>query len=65
MYREAKILDDINENNMWKEVISKEMANVKVSFDILEPDQDVPAGYTKSSGHMIFDVKMDFTRKTR
>ena len=25
----------------------------------------IPVGYKKASGHLIFDIKMDFTRKSR
>ncbi|KAL7509857.1 hypothetical protein ACHAXN_007160 [Cyclotella atomus] len=41
------------------------MFNVSIAFKILENHENLPAGYTKSSGHMVFDVKMDFTRKAR
>ena len=36
-----------------------------VAFDILENLKNVPVGWTKASGHLIWDVKMDFTRKAR
>ena len=32
---------------------------------ILGDDENLPVGYTKATGHIIFDVKMDFTRKAR
>ena len=41
------------------------MYNVSVAFKILEDDEHIPVGWTKSSGHFVFDVKMDFTRKGR
>ena len=41
------------------------MGNVLVAFDILDPDTKIPVGWSKSSGHIIFDVKMDFTCKAR
>jgi hypothetical protein len=41
------------------------MYNVLVAFKILEENEHLPVGDTKSSGHMVFDVKMDFTRKAR
>ena len=31
----------------------------------MEDDESLPPGYNKSSGRLIFDVKMDFTRKYR
>ena len=36
-----------------------------VAFNILEDNESPPPGLTKSSGHCMFDVKMDFTRKAR
>ena len=42
-----------------------EMYNIGVAFEILEDGKTAPAGYTKVSGHLIWSVKMDFTRKAR
>ena len=42
-----------------------EMYNIGVAFEILEVERTVPAGYTKVSCHLIWSVKMDFTRKAR
>lgn len=41
------------------------MKNVGVAFDILEDHQNTPVGWFKTSGHLIWDVKTDFTRKAR
>eukprot|EP00957_Ditylum_brightwellii_P203676 15335744-Ditylum_brightwellii.AAC.1 len=41
------------------------MTKVRISFEILEGDKHTPDGWIKVTGHLIFDVKMDFTRKTR
>ena len=41
------------------------MKNVKVAFKFLEPGERVPVGYKWIRCHLIFDVKMDFTRKAR
>ena len=38
------------------------MGTILPAFDFLK-DNKAPAGYTKSSGHIVFDIKMDFTRK--
>jgi hypothetical protein len=43
----------------------KEMSNVSIAFEILEDGEPAPSNYKKSSGHLIWDVKMDFTRKAR
>ena len=41
------------------------MYNILITFKILEDNESLPVGYTKSSGHLIFDVKIDFTRNDR
>jgi hypothetical protein len=58
-------LDKANGNDFWSKAIAKEMTNVGIAFEILEPEQNLPVGYSKATGHLIFDVKMDFTRKAR
>jgi len=61
----AKIIDSRNKNTFWQDAIAKEMYNVSVAFKILENHENLPVGWTQSSGHMVFSVKMDFTRKAR
>ena len=41
------------------------MKNVMPAFTFLEQDEKVPIGYQHIDCHMIFDVKMDFTRKAQ
>ena len=41
------------------------MDNVKVAFDIQEDGTPIPVGYKESSGHLVWDVKMDLARKAR
>ena len=31
----------------------------------MDENESIPVGYKKSSGRLIYDVKMDFTRKAR
>ena len=38
---------------------------MSIAFQILDDGEDPPPGWKHSSGHIIFDVKMDFTRKVR
>jgi hypothetical protein len=38
---------------------------IGVAFEVLEDGKSAPQGYTKASGHIIWDLKMDFTRKAR
>ena len=61
--RQALLLDKENGNTFWTDAIQKEMTNVGIAFEILEGDNPLPRGWKQVSGHLIFDVTMDFTRK--
>ena len=61
----AKELDTKNGNTLWGDDVDLEMDNVAVAFKILENGEPVPVGWRKSSGHIVYDVNMDFTRKAR
>ena len=61
----AKEIDSRNKNRVWQDAIDLEMKNVGVAFKILEQGEHVPPGYTKSSGHLVFDVRMNFQCKAR
>jgi hypothetical protein len=41
------------------------MSNVCVAFKNLGPNERAHLGWHKALGHIIFDVKMDFTHKVR
>ncbi len=56
-------VDCKNKNSLWADALKKEMGNVCVAFEILGQNAKVPLGWFKASGHIIFDVKMNFTRK--
>ena len=61
----AKAIDKANGNTLWMDALKKEMYNVGVAFEILEDGAPAPKGWNKASGHIVWDVKMDFTRKAR
>ena len=42
-----------------------EMNGLMLAVRILGDEQQLPPRYVKSSGHITFDVKMDFRRKAR
>jgi hypothetical protein len=63
--REALKLDAENGNTLWYDAIQKEIKNVQVAFQFLDGDQPTPVGYKEIPCHIIFDIKMDFTRKAR
>jgi hypothetical protein len=56
----AKKLGRINGNSLWIDTL-----NVGVAFEVLEDDKSAPQGWAKASGHIIWDLKIDFTRKAR
>ena len=41
------------------------MNNSRIAFQVLDADDQPPIGYTEITCHLIFDVKMDLTRKAR
>ncbi len=62
---EAYQIDEDTGTTYWRDAIEKEMANVRVAFDILE-DGKVPIGYKPVPIHMVFDIKMmTLQRKAR
>ena len=63
--KDAIRIDEKNGNSLWQDAIKKEMYNVSIAFQILQEDENLPPGWIKASGHLVFDVKMDFTRKAR
>jgi Reverse transcriptase (RNA-dependent DNA polymerase) len=59
---EAIMYDKENGDTQWCDAIMKEMGNVRIAF---EPVEKPPPGYKKVDLILIFDIKMDFTRKAR
>jgi hypothetical protein len=58
-------LDRKNNNTYWMDSVSKEMKALNIAFEFKEIGEKAPPGWFKASGHIVFDVKMDFTRKAR
>ena len=63
--KHAYDLDAKNGNNMWRDALNLEMTEVGVAFEVLEEGQQPPIGWRKVTGHLVWDCKMDFTRKSR
>ena len=63
--KRALQIDEETKTDFWRKAIEKEMKNCFMAFEILPNGTVVPVGYTKIQCHMIFDIKMDFTRKAR
>jgi hypothetical protein len=63
--KEAYELDKQTGTDYWHRAIVKEMTSNAAAFRFLEPDEVVPIGSTWIPCHMIFDIKVDLTRKAR
>ena len=67
-YEEAVNFDQANNNKLWQNTWDKDMKNVKNAFKFLDdgiPPSPLPPGYKQINRFIIFDVKMDLTRKAR
>jgi hypothetical protein len=63
--KRALEIDQETNSNLWRKAIEKEMHHVMCAFEILDEDAPEPRMSKRIPCHMIFDVKMDFTRKAR
>ena len=66
--RDVKHVHEIDARNritMWRDALKKEMYNVGVAFEILDEGVHAPHGWKQVTRHLVWDVKMDFTRKAR
>ena len=61
---EALQIDEETGTDFWRKAIEKEMKNVMPAFHFPE-DGKAPVGYKPITVHMVFDLKMDLTRKAR
>ena len=70
--KEALHLNDINGNTFWCGALNKEPGKTKVAYEhvpgcaqeeVRENKVDALRGFQEITCHVIFDVKMDFTRK--
>ena len=62
---QAVALDNQNGNTLWQDAIVKEMKNSRVAFKLLEQGEKPPVGHKEITCHLIFDLKLDMTRKAR
>ena len=69
---EALKIDELTGTDFWRKAIDKELKVVKVAWEARDDldTNEVRAGrqligYTEITCHMVFDIKMDLTRKAR
>ncbi|MGH3054508.1 MAG: reverse transcriptase domain-containing protein, partial [Gaiellaceae bacterium] len=58
-------IDEQNGNTLWRDSLEKELKNVRVALEFRGKDAKPPPGFKQISLHVVFDIKMDFTRKSR
>ena len=52
-----------NGNTFWKDALAKEMTEFGIAFELLEEGQGLPPSWKKLTGHLVWDVNMDFNQK--
>ena len=62
--REAHEIDKTEGNTLWGDAILKEINKIN-EYEVFKPSDIIPEEYTKLRCNMIFDVKLDGTRKAR
>mmetsp|Transcript_18951 Transcript_18951/g.26747 ORF Transcript_18951/g.26747 Transcript_18951/m.26747 type:complete len:460 (-) Transcript_18951:1019-2398(-) len=65
--KEAREIDEENENELWQEAIRSEMKNNRMAFETCKGDTNDLIGCLELTGHSVFDVKLseNFRRKAR
>jgi hypothetical protein len=61
----AFAIDKKSGNTLWRDALAKEMTEIGIAFEVLDEGISAPKGWHKVTGHLVWDVKMDFTRKAR
>ena len=64
-FEDAMHLDQENGDTLWADAHADEMETIGVAFEALPIGSKAPLGWTKSSGHIIWDVNMVFTQKAK
>ena len=64
-WEECLALDRENGNDLWQRATEKEIGKVRVAFTLLTGDEKPPIGSKEINYHIIWDCKMDLTRKAR
>ena len=62
---EVVSLDRKNGNILWQDNIQKEITNSYNAFKILERHGKPTSGYTEITCHLVFEIKLDMTRKSQ
>jgi hypothetical protein len=63
--RGALEIDKDTNTTYWTDTIRKEMAVIMPAMKLIDHEEDPPIRFQEIPCHMVFDVKIDFTRKAR
>ena len=63
--KHARKLDQKNRNTLYMTAFSKEIGNLMIAFKMKNHGEMAPPGWHKETGHVVWDIEMDFTRKVR
>jgi len=63
--KEALAIDEKTGTDHWKKAFEKEMRNVFGAFSFLEDGEDPPPNYKFCDIQLVWDIKLDLTRKCR
>ena len=55
----------LQNHNFWRDANATKMHNIGVEFEVLPEEYNPPVGWSNVTEHLIWDLKMDFTRKAR
>jgi len=56
--KDAKHIDEKNNNRMWQDAIDEERLNSRVAFEAYDGKVEDLIGYEEITGHFVFDVKL-------
>ena len=56
-------LDAKSGNTLWVDVISKEIENIRVAFEVLSEGKSVPLGHQFLQSHIVFNIEMENVRQ--
>jgi len=63
--KEALEIDAATNTTFWRDALDREYANTKHVFQIIKEGEELKPGYTEMELLMVFDIKLDMTRKAR
>ena len=58
-------IDHRTGTNLWTRAIEKKMKAIGIAFKFQGPAGKRPVGHQEIKCHLVFDIKLDFTRKVR